>query len=77
MFRVALVVEQERLRLWMAVSKAESEVARLTRAGKTEEAEAMRAHVDALKHEDPYTSLQEQLDEAVAKEASFFFLACA
>lgn len=56
----------------MAVSKAESEVARLTRAGKTEEAEVMRAHVDALKHEDPYTSLQEQLDEAVEKEVCIY-----
>lgn len=57
----------------MAVARAENDVARLTRAGKLEEAEAMRAHVDALKHEDPYTALQEQLDEAVQKEASGVF----
>lgn len=54
----------------MAVAKAEGEAVRLERAGKTEEAAAKRTRAEELKREDPYTDLQDQLDDAIKKEAS-------
>lgn len=52
----------------MAVAKAEGEAVRMERAGKVEEAAAKRARAEELKREDPYTELQDQLDEAIKKE---------
>lgn len=52
----------------MAVSRAESEAVRLERRGEVEEAAKLRKHADAMRYEDPYTALQDELDEAIKNE---------
>ena len=65
---------QERTRLWVAVSKAEANAVKLERQGEVEEAAELRAHAKSMRYEDPYTALQDQLDEAVKNEVITFFL---
>lgn len=52
----------------MGVSRAELQAVKLERQGETEEAAKLRAHAQELRYEDPYTALQDQLDEAVKNE---------
>lgn len=52
----------------MAVSRAEGEAFRVERHGETEEAAKIREQVKAMRYEDPYTALQDELDEAVKNE---------
>lgn len=52
----------------MGVSRAELQAVKLERQGETEEAAKFRARAEELRYEDPYTALQDQLDEAVKNE---------
>lgn len=52
----------------MGVSRAEQQAVKLERQGETEEAAKFRARAEELRYEDPYTALQDQLDEAVKNE---------
>lgn len=54
--------------MWVAVSKAEANAVKLERQGEVEEAAELRAHANSMRYEDPYTALQDQLDEAVKNE---------
>lgn len=59
---------QERTRLWMAVARLEGEATRLERQGEKEEAFNLRARANKMRYEDPYTALQDELDEAIKNE---------
>eukprot|EP00752_Nemacystus_decipiens_P002499 g2348.t1 len=63
-----MMSEEERTRLWMGVSRAELQAVKLERQGDAEEAAKFRARAEELRYEDPYTALQDQLDEAVKNE---------
>ena len=65
---------QERTRLWVAVSKAEANALKLERQGEVEEAAKLRAHANSMRYEDPYTALQDELDEAVKNEVNLLIL---
>lgn len=52
----------------MGVSRAELQAVKLERQGDAEEAAKFRVRAEELRYEDPYTALQDQLDEAVKNE---------
>ena len=52
----------------MAVSRLEGEATRMERQGDREEALNLRDRARKMRYEDPYTALQDELDEAVEKE---------
>lgn len=52
----------------MGVSRAELQAVKLERQGEVEEAAKFRARAEEMRYEDPYTALQDQLDEAVKNE---------
>lgn len=56
----------------MGVSRAEQQAMKLERQGETEEAAKFRARAEELRYEDPYTALQDQLDEAVKNEVGWW-----
>lgn len=60
----------------MAVSRAENEAVRLERQGELEEAAKLRKHADAMRYEDPYTALQDELDEAIKNEVIVDEIVC-
>ncbi|CAN0079793.1 unnamed protein product, partial [Discosporangium mesarthrocarpum] len=59
---------EEREILWTGVWQLEGEAKRVERAGKLEEAKKMWNKARELRYKDPYTGLEEQLQEAVKKE---------
>ncbi|CAN0152054.1 unnamed protein product, partial [Ectocarpus fasciculatus] len=59
---------KERTRLWMGVSRAELQAVKLERQGEAEEAEKFRERAKEMRYEDPYTALQDELDEAIKNE---------
>ncbi|CAM9325694.1 unnamed protein product [Pylaiella littoralis] len=63
-----MMSEEERTRLWMGVSRAELQAVKLERQGEVEEAAKFRARAQEMRYEDPYTALQDELDEAVKNE---------
>eukprot|EP00904_Undaria_pinnatifida_P011450 jgi/Undpi1/7435/HiC_scaffold_22.g09908.m1 len=63
-----MMSDEERTRLWVAVSRAEAKAVKLERQGEVEEAKELRAQANSMRYEDPYTTLQDQLDEAVKNE---------
>lgn len=52
----------------MAVARLEGEAMRLERQGEKEEAVNLRARANKMRYEDPYTALQDELDEAIKNE---------
>lgn len=54
--------------MWMGVSRAELQAVKLERQGETEEAEKFRQRAKEMRYEDPYTALQDELDEAIKNE---------
>lgn len=58
--------------MWVAVSRAEAKAVKLERQGEVEEAKELRAQANSMRYEDPYTTLQDQLDEAVKNEVNLF-----
>lgn len=52
----------------MGVSRAELQAVKLERQGDAEEAAKFRARAEKMRYEDPYTALQDELDEAVKNE---------
>lgn len=54
--------------MWMGVSRAELQAVKLERQGEVEEAAKFRARAEEMRYEDPYTALQDELDEAVKNE---------
>ncbi|CAM9109187.1 unnamed protein product [Ectocarpus sp. 4 AP-2014] len=63
-----MMSEEERTRLWMGVSRAELQAVKLERQGQTEEAEKFRQRAKEMRYEDPFTALQDELDEAIKNE---------
>lgn len=61
----------------MGVSRAELQAVKLERQGETEEAAKFRARAEELRYEDPYTALQDELDEAVKNEVCMCVHVCA
>lgn len=61
----------------MGVSRAELQAVKLERQGDTEEAAKFRARAEELRYEDPYTALQDELDEAVKNEVGLGASCCA
>ena len=57
--------------MWVAVSKIEAKALKLERQGEVEEAAELRAQANSMRYEDPYTALQDQLDEAVKNEVNW------
>ncbi|CAN0233701.1 unnamed protein product [Ectocarpus fasciculatus] len=52
----------------MGVSRAELQAVKLERQGEAEEAEKFRERAKEMRYEDPYTALQDELDEAIKNE---------